>query len=93
MRGTLSAVRYKAEAGLSKRGWMPGLEGDERLIGERAMMSSSDDGFGVDAESPSPAAANYDDEEDEGGQVRGRVGRLERDDMKLPAGDGWKPLA
>ncbi|KAI0302908.1 hypothetical protein B0F90DRAFT_1816471 [Multifurca ochricompacta] len=87
MRDTLSAVRYKAEAGFSRRGWVPGLDRDERLIAERResgglpSASSSEDGLGVDAESPV----------DEG--RRGGGGPLERDEMKWPAGDGWKPLA
>jgi hypothetical protein len=85
MRDTLSAVRYKAEAGISRRGWVPGLEREERLITERResggapSASSSEDGLGVDAESPV-------DEE----RRRGPSGQ---DEMKWPAGDGWKPLA
>jgi hypothetical protein len=85
MRDTLSAVRYKAEAGLSRRGWVPGLERDERLIADRResggapSASSSEDGLGVDGESPAD-------------QARHR-GPSERDGMKWPAGDGWKPLA
>jgi hypothetical protein len=90
MRDTLSAVRYKAEAGISRRGWVPGLERDERLIAERResgsgsggrgvpSASSSEDGLGVDAESPA-------------GGARRRTS-LERDEMKWPAGDGWSSL-
>ena len=85
MRGTLSAVRYKAEAGISRRGWVPRLEREERLIANRRendglpSTPSSDDGLGVDAESP--------------GEAERRRGPLERDEMKWPAGDGWSPLA
>ena len=82
VRGTLSTVRYKAEAGISKRGWVPGLEREERLMADNEGLrstSSSDDGLGVDAELPT-------DEER-------RRGPLERDEMKWPAGNGWKPLA
>ncbi|KAF8490249.1 hypothetical protein F5888DRAFT_1808240 [Russula emetica] len=89
MRDTLSAVRYKAEAGISRRGWVPGLERDERLIAERRessggkggvpSASSSEDGLGVDAESPAGGAQ--------------RRTSLERDEMKWPAGDGWSSLA
>jgi len=85
MRDTLSAVRYKAEAGLSRRGWVPGLEREERLIADRResggapSATSSEDGLGVDGESPAD-------------QGRHR-GPSERDGMKWPAGDGWKPLA
>ncbi|KAH9056498.1 hypothetical protein EDB87DRAFT_1636391 [Lactarius vividus] len=85
MRGTLSSMRYKAEAGISRRGWVPGLDREERLIAERReseglrSTASSDDGLGVDAELPA-------DEER-------RRGPLERDEMKWPAGDGWSPLA
>ena len=81
VRGTLSAMRYKAEAGFSRRGWVPGLEREERLIAHRRENDtpSSDDGLGVDAESPV-------------GDER-RRGPLERDEMKWPAGDGWSPLA
>lgn len=89
MRDTLSAVRYKAEAGISRRGWVPGLERDERLITESGSgnggrggipsTSSSEDGLGVDAESPAGGA--------------GRRTSLERDEMKWPTGGGWSPLA
>jgi hypothetical protein len=85
VRGTLSAMRYKAEAGFSRRGWVPGLEREERLIANRReneglqSTPNSDDGLGVDAESPA-------------GDER-RRGALERDEMKWPAGDGWSPLA
>ena len=92
MRDTFSAVRYKAEAGISRRGWVPGLEREERLITERResgvgsgvgggvpSTSSSEDGLGVDAESPA-------------GRARRRTS-LERDEMKWPAGDGWRPLS
>jgi hypothetical protein len=92
MRDTFSAVRYKAEAGISRRGWVPGLEREERLITERResgggsgggggipSTSSSEDGLGVDAES-------------QAGRARRRTS-LERDGMKWPAGDGWKPLS
>ncbi|KAI0259071.1 hypothetical protein BC834DRAFT_661855 [Gloeopeniophorella convolvens] len=96
MRGALSAVRYKAEAGLSRRGWVPGLDHDERLIDGRRgggggdgggggggrdlpSASSSEDGLGVDADSLT-------DEQRRGGP-------LERDEMKWPTGNGWKPLA
>jgi hypothetical protein len=88
MRDTFSAVRYKAEAGISRRGWVPGLEKEERLITERRESgggngdggvpnnSSSEDGLGMDAELPAGGAR-----------------RLEQDEMKWPVGDGWKPLA
>jgi hypothetical protein len=91
MRDTFSAVRYKAEAGISRRGWVPGLEKEERLITERRESgggngdegvpnnSSSEDGLGMDAEPPA------------GGPRR--LASLERDEMKWPTGDGWKPLA
>jgi hypothetical protein len=82
MRGTLSAVRYKAEAGISRRGWVPGLEKEERLISDRreneGLPGGSDDGLGVDGESP-------EDEER-------RRSPLERDEMKWPAGEGWNSL-
>ena len=85
MRDTLSAVRYKAEAGISRRGWVPRLENQERLIAERResgggpSASSSEDGLGVDTESLP--------------DVGRRRGPSEWDEMKWPAGDGWKPLA
>jgi hypothetical protein len=90
VRDTFSAVRYKAEAGISRRGWVPGLERDERLITERSesgggrevggvpSTSSSEDGLGVDGESPAGGAR--------------RRSSLERDEMKWSAGDGWSPL-
>jgi hypothetical protein len=91
VRDTFSAVRYKAEAGISRRGWVPGLEREERLITERRegggdngggggvpSTSSSEDGLGVDAGSPNGGAR--------------RRASLERDEMKWPTGDGWSPL-
>jgi hypothetical protein len=78
-------VRYKAEAGISRRGWVPALDRDERLIAERResgeapSASSSEDGLGVDAESPE--------------HEERRRSSFERDEMKWPASDGWRPLA
>lgn len=99
-------ARYKAEAGLSRRGYVPsgGLwreEGEERLVGfgtrERAQIgarrgdgaggdSGDEEGVGVDEDS---TLDGLDDEQDALG-LRGR--NVERDEMKWPAGEGWKPL-
>jgi hypothetical protein len=83
VRDTFSAVRYEAEAGISRHGWVPGLEREERLITERRegggdncggggvpSTSSSEDGLGVDAGSP-----------DGGPRCRASS---ERDEMKWP---------
>jgi len=91
----LDAARYKAEAGLSKRGYVnhtspspvtpPAFkkwadEGEERLI------DTDGDSVTVDGSSVS-----YDDDGESMPDVRPRHDRraLERDEMKLPAGDGW----
>ncbi|KAI0309851.1 hypothetical protein OF83DRAFT_1157242 [Amylostereum chailletii] len=93
----LDAARYKAEAGLSRRGfiniptstglWRTG-EATDRLVTtpEPASASSSDGGLGVDLETES------DEDERERERARERRGRGERDGMKWPAGEGWKPL-
>lgn len=85
----LEKARYKAEAGLSKRGYVPGNsvtqrpggmfyeEGKERLVDDED--GGGEDGVGVD----------YDGMDDE---TAGGFGGVERDDMKWPAGEGWAPL-
>jgi hypothetical protein len=96
----LDTARYKAEAGLSKRGYVnhtspsvvatPGFkkwaeEGEQRLI------DADEDGVTVDGSSMS----FEDDSESLSGHydnVRHSRNGLERDEMKLPAGDGWGPL-
>ena len=91
MRDTLSAVRYKAEAGISRRGWVPGLERDERLIAERRESGGGGGRGGVPSASSSEEGPRVDAEPLAGG-ARRRTS-LERDEMKWPAGDGWSPLA
>jgi hypothetical protein len=98
MRDTLSAVRYKAEAGISRRGWVPGLERDERLIAERRESGGGGGGGGDGAGMGGvPSASSSEDGLGvDAGSLAGGARRrtsLERDEMKWPAGDGWSSLA
>jgi len=86
----LDAARYKAEAGLSRRGYVssPGLrceEGVQRLMNapEPGSTSTSEGCVGVDGDSLT-------DSENEVSHGRS----IERDDLKWPVGEGegWKPL-
>ncbi|EIM81842.1 uncharacterized protein STEHIDRAFT_171492 [Stereum hirsutum FP-91666 SS1] len=103
----LDKARYKAEAGLSRRGYVPGTsvtqrpgglfyeEGKQRLVdrdgrsgykGRGGESGESLDGVGVDYDGDADVDADggMDDDNPYGG--------IERDEMKWPAGDGWKPL-
>jgi hypothetical protein len=101
----LDKARYKAEAGLSRRGYVPGTsvtqrpgglfyeEGKQRLVdrdggyrGRGGGSVESLDGVGVDYDGDADvdAEGGMDDDHPFGG--------IERDDMKWPAGEGWKPL-
>ena len=83
---TLDKARYKAEAGLVKRGYVHHAhrspwaeEGEEGLMGE-------DGGASVDV-------TDSDDDERRGRDLgNGRTWRAERDEMKWPRGEGWNPL-
>lgn len=101
----LDAARYKAEAGLSRRGYVnhttPGpaafrnwaAEGEQSLIEDddsATVDGSSSFSFDDDAEGPFASPRTP-------GPASGRSkvlqdGALERDEMKWPAGDGWRPL-
>ncbi|KAI0052003.1 hypothetical protein FA95DRAFT_1553977 [Auriscalpium vulgare] len=79
----LDAARFKAEAGLNRRGygrWREDAQ-QQRLVstGELPSASSSEEGLGMD-------------ESLTDGEDGAKKGDVERDDMKWPAGDGWKPL-
>jgi hypothetical protein len=97
MRDTFSAVRYKAEAGISRRGWVPGLEREERLISERRESGGGNGGGGGGGGGGVPSTSSSEDGLGvDAGSPAGRARRrasLERDEMKWPAGDGWSPLA
>ncbi|KAI0030175.1 hypothetical protein K488DRAFT_72407 [Vararia minispora EC-137] len=79
------AARYKAEAGLSRRGFVPGVRAEG---GERLVMDSDDGESGVDESDGEEL--EFGDAED----VRRRARERERvrDEMKWPAGEGWRPL-
>ncbi|KAI0694498.1 hypothetical protein BC835DRAFT_1349209 [Cytidiella melzeri] len=120
----LEAARYKAEAGLSKRGYVSHgnasflhEEVEERLVPSSASSSvadssgvsvdSDDGGLGQDVES-----VDVKEEKDGGmrwentGRMRSSSGgglagndekprrpwNVERDEMKWPTGEGWRPL-
>jgi hypothetical protein len=93
----LDAARYKAEAGLSKKGYVnhtnaggPAFkhwndEGEERLI------DYWEDGATVDGSSLS---TGFDGDADDDRSVATRKPRrgLETDEMKWPVDEGWRPL-
>jgi hypothetical protein len=98
----LDAARYKAEAGLSRRGYvnhtMVGGPNASPAFknwaeeGERSLIDDDDDSVTVDGSS----SFSFDEDAD-GPASRGpHSGRsrveLDRDEMKWPAGGGWKPL-
>lgn len=89
----LDKARYKAEAGLSRRGYVPGTSVTQRPGGlfyeegkERLVDRDEEAGLGVDMDGYADVDGGMDDDE------RGRFGGVERDDMKWPAGEGWAPL-
>lgn len=83
----LDKARYKAEAGLSKRGFVrdgsrSGVEGEEEGLVDRTEGSVFDDTYAFDAPD-SPSSKNWD---------RDREWRVEKDSNKWPLEQGWKPL-
>jgi len=129
------AARYKAEAGLSRRGFVggggrglgmqrdegtQGLMGDDRSwdrgqswdrrrnglgTGTASGLVANDDA-GVDTGGPGPASISITDSDSELddvgrdhrgrrnlGEFDGREYLYERDSLKWPAGEGWKPLS
>ncbi|KII91426.1 hypothetical protein PLICRDRAFT_508026 [Plicaturopsis crispa FD-325 SS-3] len=91
----LDAARYKAEAGLSRRGYVNHAGGPWSEEGERGLMTDErgrDDGNSIDLDQDVFADEGYSDE-GEGPDERGRTRDLrDADSLKWPAGDGWKPL-
>ncbi|KAG1726029.1 uncharacterized protein EDB91DRAFT_1061853 [Suillus paluster] len=101
----LDAARYKAEAGLSRRGFVHhshiGAPGRWVEEGEQGLMtdtrSEDDDGAHVDRD---PYTEPSTDDEPSSGEnlermKNSRVRRdfpKEADNLKWPAGDGWRPL-
>ncbi|KAG1727533.1 hypothetical protein EDB19DRAFT_1914203 [Suillus lakei] len=101
----LDAARYKAEAGLSRRGFVhhshvpaPGRWVEE---GEQGLMTDTgredDDGAHVDRDpyTESPTEDEPSSGEDLEQMKNSRVHRdflKEADNLKLPAGEGWRPL-
>ena len=125
----LDAARYKAEAGFSRRGFVPHRnaslfheEGEERLVASETnslngdhlsgLSIDSDDGLGQDNEMDGSGdekgmrrwgeKGGFGNEWERRGRSASegeelRKGKMkpwevERDDMKWPAGEGWKPL-
>ncbi|KAF7973096.1 hypothetical protein HWV62_16196 [Athelia sp. TMB] len=101
----LDAARYKAEAGFSRKGYVhhphrsPWVEeGEEGLMpSQRARKDLGMDWQDDDGSDGAGVDSSFGDED--GGEnahnARGRVGldQRERDSLKWPAGEGWKPLA
>jgi hypothetical protein len=100
----LDKARYKAEAGLSRKGYVnhstygKGMweEGEQGLIGNR---EDQDQDQGEGRYSYGREVSDEDREEGGGSRVRGE-GRGEfkvldldtADDLKWPVGEGWRPL-
>jgi len=106
-------ARYKAEAGLSRRGYVHHAsgsgwveEGEVGLIGvdrgRRGGTTRGENGAGGDGDGNGGAGVDYGyggqmitdtdtsgDDDDERGRVRDE---WEKDNLKWPAGEGWKPL-
>ncbi|VDC05833.1 unnamed protein product [Peniophora sp. CBMAI 1063] len=77
----IDAARYKAEAGLSRRGYVPGMTKRRNEGAQRLVDSDEEDEEGAGA---GPSVI----EEEDNGLGPGST----RDDMKWPAGDGWRSL-
>ncbi|KZV66280.1 hypothetical protein PENSPDRAFT_689153 [Peniophora sp. CONT] len=77
----IDAARYKAEAGLSRRGYVPGMN-KRRTEGAQRLVDSDEEEEDGGVAGPSV----IEEEEDGLGSARSR------DDMKWPAGDGWRSL-
>lgn len=104
----LDAARYKAEAGLSRRGFVPHSPGGKWIEeGERGLMTDTDtqweegdDGTHVDRDAypysePSSANDESNSEEDKERMDNTGVRRnflKEADNLKWPAGEGWRTL-
>ncbi|EPQ53861.1 hypothetical protein GLOTRDRAFT_139912 [Gloeophyllum trabeum ATCC 11539] len=93
----LDAARYKAEAGLSKRGFVSHAHFNPahwREEGEEALMADSGSGEGFDPDVDQALDSASDSVEDDRDRDRARVRHAyaERDNLKWPAGDGWAPL-
>jgi hypothetical protein len=99
----LDAARYKAEAGLSRRGFVHHSHAPARWMeeGEQGLMTNTyqddDDGAHVDrdpyTESPTddePSSAEDLERMKNSGVHRGFL--KETDNLKWPAGEGWRPL-
>jgi hypothetical protein len=106
----LDAARYKAEAGLNRRGFVPHSPGGRWMEeGERGLMTDTDtrweeadDGAHVDVDrdtdlylDPPSADDKPSSEEDRERMEDSGVCRdflKEADNLKWPAGEGWRPL-
>ena len=98
----LDRTRYKAEAGLTRRGFVPHshsglLRNEAGAEDDGFVRPDNDDGGGMDSDVDVDVDVDaWSDEEGPGTGSRGRPrfserGR-ERDDLKLPEGDGWTQL-
>ncbi|KAF9226021.1 hypothetical protein BS17DRAFT_806980 [Gyrodon lividus] len=98
----LEAVRYKAEAGISRRGYVNHAQlggtwwredGKERLVsGTRWAAANIDcDPYSEPTTDDEPSSGDdYDQRQKSGGSHRDFL--TEVDNLKWPAGEGWKPL-
>lgn len=92
----LDAARYKAEAGLSRRGYVyhshnsPWIEeGEKGLIGPNIEDEDSQPGVDPDYEG---ADDEHSSEEMRGRRIAAGWDKGHADSLKWPVGEGWKPL-
>ncbi|KAG2089349.1 uncharacterized protein F5147DRAFT_587243 [Suillus discolor] len=99
----LDAARYKAEAGFSRRGFVHHSHAPARWMeeGEQGLMTDTrredDDGAHVDRD---PNTESPTDDEPSSGEDLERMKNFgvhrdflkEKDNLKWPAGEGWRPL-
>lgn len=93
---TIDKARFKAEAGLSRRGFMSRGEQEASLIGNRQGENSAS---ASDASDDGGVGSFYDSAEEDGvdanvdkGRRSGLGSTREKDALKWPAEAGWKPL-
>lgn len=96
----LDAARYKAEAGLSRRGYVhhphrsPWVEeGEEGLMARKRNGADREDGAGVDRGYDGAVTDDEHSSDDERGRrLAAGWDKGTNDNLKWPAGEGWKPL-
>lgn len=97
----LDAARYKAEAGISRRGYVNHSHFGTKWVeeGEEGLMSdgvSVDRGDGASHDFGNVSDVTSDDERSDGkreGKSQVAEPSIDQDSLKWPAGEGWRPLS